>query len=412
MSDLNNNVTILNNFGISKKEDRLNYLLCYFLFAFGGVTTFSSNSRFTQIFFILLVILFFFKRKDFDKEFIFIIFFVCIILLIQMFLFGEFNLIGGISLFYTFFIPYGIIKIVGPRFTDYYVKITYVFAIISFFFLVPSYISQDFREGVKSFAVWINLDSLEGVQDNFIIYNHEYMVDGLIKNPGPFYEAGAFGTFLIIALILNIIKTKKLVEKRNIVFIVTILSTLSTAVYLSLFILLFFYFTQKRSIWINVILAPLIFLLAFQVFSQVPFLKAKIQTELENTSRKKGEEEKVGRIQGGISDLKDAMKSPIVGRGLTVPYMGSNNGITGLILTYGIIGFVLYFYLLIKSMKLYCKANLYNPQFALFTAIPLTAVLFGQVLYSKPIFLGLFMMFILYKNKGSTDQLTQRKIVS
>jgi hypothetical protein len=377
-----------------------NYILVYFMFALGGVTTFSSNSRFVQGFFIFLFFLFLYKKKVFDKGFFFILFFVLIIFIGQLLMFGNFGPIGAISLFYTFFIPYAIIKLVGSKFTDYYINITYVFAIISIFFLVPSYLSQDFRDAVKSFAVWINLDPLQGVKDNFIIYNHELMINGLIKNPGPFYEAGAFGTFLIIALILNLIKIKKILEKKNIIFIIALLTTLSTATYLSLFILLFFYFTQRKSIWINIILAPILFILVFEAFSEVPFLKNKIEAEYEASTRQGDNDERIGRIQGGKVDLQYIGRSPVFGRGLTLPYKGSNNGLTGLALNYGIIGFFLYFYLIIKSLKIYCKANFYDPRFAFFSTISIAAVLLGQVLYSKPIFLGIMMMFILYKRSN------------
>lgn len=387
-----------------------NYILVYFMFALGGVTTFSSNSRFVQGFFIFLFFLFLFKKKVFDKEFFFILFFVLFIFLGQLFIFGNFNLVGAIALFYSFFIPYSLIKLVGYRFTDYYINITYVFAIISFLFLVPSYISQDFREAVKDFAVWINLDPLIGVKDNFIIYNHELMVNGMIKNPGPFYEAGAFGTFLIVALILNLIKTKKLLEKKNVVFILAILTTLSTATYISLFILLFFYFTQSKSLWINVVLAPILFILVFEVFSAVPFLRDKIEAEYEASSRQGDNEERIGRIQGGKVDLQYILRSPVFGRGLTSPYAGSNNGLTGLALSYGIIGFFLYFYLIIKSLKFYCKANMYNQKFAVFSTISIASVLLGQVLYSKPIFLGLMMMFILYKRSNMQSYLVSTSL--
>ena len=251
----------------SKEEgNKFNYFLVYFLFAFGGVTTFSSNSRFVQGFFILLAVIFFFKKAVIDKEFLIILFFVFIIYIVQGYVIDDITLKGALVLFYTFFIPYSIIKLVGKKFTDYYIRITYLFSIISFFFLIPSYYSQDFREAVRHFAIWINLDPLEGVTENFIIYNYESMTDGLIKNPGPFYEAGAFGTFLIIALLLNLIKTKNIFEKKNIIFVVTILSTLSTAAYISLFCLLFFYLMEKKSIWMNMVIAPIFVAIVFVMF--------------------------------------------------------------------------------------------------------------------------------------------------
>lgn len=378
--------------------NKLDYIFVYFLFAFGGVTTFSSNSRFGQVFFIFLFLMFIIKKRVFDKEYYLILTFIGIIFAGQTYIFGDFNYLHLLVLFYTFFIPYGIIKLVGLKFTDYFVNITYVFAIISFLFLIPSYISPDFRIAVRNFAIWINLDPLKDVTENFIIYNYEPMVDGIIKNPGPFYEAGAFGTFLIVALLLNLIKTKSIFDIKNIVFIIAILTTFSTATYIAFFLLLFFYFTNKRAIWINVILAPALALIMYNIFSDVSFMKEKIATQFEASSRQG--DDKIGRIQGGLVDLRELKESPVFGKGIMSTDDRSNNGLTDMALRYGPVGFILFFFLMILSLRIYCKANKYSTRFAVYAAIPIAAVLFGQVLYTKPIFLGLMMMFILYKGKN------------
>ncbi len=399
MNRLNNN-----NFHITgeNKLTFFNYFLVYFFFALGGVTTFSSNSRFTQVFFIFLVILFLIKKVKLDKEFIYINIYVAILYICQWILFDVANIVTIIALFYTFFIPYAVIKIVGSKFTDYYINITYFFAIVSFFFLIPSYLSQDFHLAIKHFSVWLNIDSSEGITDNFIFYNYEEMIDGIIRNTGPFYEPGAFGTFLIVALVLNLIKTKNILEKKNIIFLIAIISTFSTATYLAVFILIFFFFTQNRSIWVNAVLAPILFVSLFQLFSRLPFLQNKIEASIE-ASAIQGDE-RIGRIQGAKIDLQDIEKSPLFGRGLGEGYLGSNNGITGLFLTYGITGLFMFFFLIIKSLRLYCKKYFYNQGFAIYATISFALVLFGQVVYSRPIFLGLMMMFILYKNSSMIKQ--------
>jgi len=394
---LGRNTLYVNNRNNQNKFNyRLNYFLVYFLFALGGVTTFSSNSRFVQGLFVFVILIFIYNNLAFDKKYYYIIIVVSIIYFAQAITAKSMEINSIFYLFYVFFIPYGIIKIVGLKFAEYYIKITYVFALISFLFLIPSYISVDFRNSVKDFANWIDLDPLVGVHDNFIIYNHELMNEGLIKNPGPFYEAGAFGTFLIIALILNLIKTNKILEKRNVIFITTILSTFSTSSYLSLFSLVIFFFIQNKSILIKSIITPFMIFIAFIIFSKLPFLQDKINSQIE-ASQFQGEE-RIGRIQGGLVDFKELLSNPIFGKGIA-SYKGSNNGLTGLALSYGIIGFCLFFYLLVKSLKLYCKENNFNANFGIYAAIPIALVLSGQVLYSKPIFLALIMMFILYDNK-------------
>lgn len=399
----------LRNFSISKTgiPPELvfrNYTLVYFLFALGGVTAFSSNSRFLQVFAVFIVILFFYKKKDINIEIVFIVLFVSLLFIGQYFKFHIFSLKNYLVLMYTFVIPYAIIKVVGRNFTKYYINTAFLFAIISFFFVIPSYLFPEFRSFTENLAIQLNLDPVEGVHENFIIYNYEKMVDGLIKNPGPFYEAGAFGAFLILALILNLVRTKKVFEKKNFVFIIAILSTFSTSSYLALFSVLFFYFTSTKKLWKNLLLLPLILFLAYQSFSEFSFLQQKIKTQLEQSSRLGEQDLRVGRFHSARLDLIDIVKYPVIGRGLIAETrfenkkdIGSNNGLTDLAVRYGVFGFIFYFFLTFQSLKAYCNANTFNRRFAFFSIIPIALVLFSQVIYAKPAFLALMMMFMLYK---------------
>jgi len=401
---------------INIAQHRLNYILVYFLFAFGGVTAFSSYSRFVQLFFVFVLVLFIVKNKKIDKEFIYILCFVSIIFFGQYFKFEVFSIKNYIVLFYTFFIPYGIIKIVGKRFISYYIKITYFFAIISLFFIVPSYFSSEFHALTEQIPIWLNIDPLEGIQDNFIIYNYEPFREGVIKKTGPFYEGGAFGTFLIIALLLNLIKTRKLLEKKNILFTITILSTFSTATYLALFSLIFFFFTNNRKIWLDFLFLPIFLFIAYQSFNEFSFLRPKIETDYKQSLNIVSGDIRAGRFQSARLDLIDIKNHPFLGRGLISSSrfenkfeVGTVNGLTDLAVRYGVIGFFLFFLLIMKSLRFLCLENQINVRFALFGTIPLATVLFAQVLYPKPIFLGLMMMFILYKR--TSFKLIHEKII-
>lgn len=381
-----------------------NYILVYFLFALGGVTTFSSNSRFVQLFAVVLVLLFFYKKKRIDKEIVFISIYITVLFIAQYLKFNAFNLKNYIVLIYTILIPYIIIKIVGRDFTTYYINITVLFAIISFFFLIPAYLFPKFNVFIQNLAIQLDLDPLEGVHENFIVYNYQEMRDGLIKNPGPFYEAGAFGSFLVIALILSLIKTRSLFNFKNIILIITILSTFSTAAYIALFAIVLFYYTNSKKLWKPIILIPFILFISYQAFSEFSFLQQKIQTQLEQSSRLDESDIRVGRFHSAKLDMIDIMKYPITGRGLiaetrfdNIYEVGSNNGLTDLAVRYGIFGFLLYFILIYKSLTIFCRFNHFNPRFAFFSLIPLAIMLFAQVIYSKPAFLALMMMFILYK---------------
>ena len=54
-----------------------------------------------------------------------------------------------------------------------------------------------------------------------------------IRNNGPFYEPGLFASYLNIALVFNLCKNRTLLDKDNISLILAILSTCSSAGYVS-----------------------------------------------------------------------------------------------------------------------------------------------------------------------------------
>jgi hypothetical protein len=404
MTVLSNNISKVINTKIENKANKFDYLLVYLLFALGGVTFFSSNSRFIQIFSIFLAIVFIRKKRNFDKEFFYVILFVTFIYIAQIFIFKKFDYFNYLVLLYNIFIPYAIIKIVGVRFLSYYVKIAYFFAIVSFFFLIPSYLSKDFRMWTEQIPLILGTDPLKETNECFIIYNYQEMFNGMIKNPGPFYEAGAFGCFLMLALIINVIQKRRLFDKINIVLIITLLSTFSTAVYLSLFTFIILYYLIDKSLSVKLFFFPIIAIFFYYSYFQLNFLNEKIEQEYENAVRLGVTEERVGRIQGGMVDLNEFKNNWIFGRGLIIgtkdddPFQtGSNNGLTDLALTYGLFGFILYFYLMTKSLKQISYFAKSRKIFAISLIIPIAIILFGQVLYIKPPFLALMFTFILFK---------------
>ena len=86
----------------------------------------------------------------------------------------------------------------------------------------------------------------------------------LARNHSIFWEPGAYQFFLNTALFINVYYQKKLFTKKNIILVISVLTTFSTSGYFILLLILFDYFVIKRK--------RNIFKLAFHLLLMLSFL--------------------------------------------------------------------------------------------------------------------------------------------
>lgn len=395
----------------------LNYIVMFIIVGFGGITFFTGNRIVFIICYLLIGIVFLYKQNvkfySFKNSLLFIIS-ILLLFSFQGFIFNDFNLINLTGLLMT--LTFGLIAIlvIGPDFLKYYIKIIYIFSLISFVFVFLSIFLPSLYQFLSTLPAILGTDPLPGVNDCLIVYNFErFRTLGIIRNSGPFYEAGAFACYLNLALILNSIKAK-FVSKENIVFIIAILTTFSTAGYI---ILLFFLslriiISSEIKFFIKIAGVATVFIISWQIYTQLPFLKEKIETQYIEQTDINESSEHTGRFGSAISDLTDLKGYYISGRGLVKSSrfededtIGSTNGVTDLLSRFGIIGFGLYFFLILKSMKIIY--NYYNKKMesSYWFVILLLLIGFSQVILVKPIFFMLlyfqgYQKWILYLKKS------------
>jgi len=198
---------------------------------------------------------------------------------------------------------------------------------------------------------------------NMIIFNLGQITFN--RNSGFYWEPGTHGGFLCLALFINLFYRKeKLTSKLNIIFIVTILTTLSTTTYLALFFVIVAYlknFIIRRPI---IALFMLIFvgIIGFLAFTRLDFLSSKIDEQIAKSgSRKTGE----SRFSSLNADIRSLEEHPFIGTGRNVEMrfgknfynadlreLHRNNGIGVLLSTYGVLFFFFFFYLNWRSFYL------------------------------------------------------------
>ncbi|MBM6593021.1 hypothetical protein [Microvirga pudoricolor] len=311
------------------------------------------------------------------------------------------NLVVGslITLIVKLSTVYVIVQICGKSFPRYYVNVMYVIASIALpiYFLtfipsVESFLIQDlaiiFFRPVFSVG-----ESLYEHNPNIIIYTFNPFARGaVLRNSGPFWEPGGFAVFLNFALIFNIARQRKLLERKNIVFVVSVVSTFSTAGYISLFIIIVGYLMTNDAITavLRVCCALALLLCATLAYSDIGFLGDKIDQNISLTK-----EDNTSRFGSAYFDVLDTVKSPWIGFGRLAenrfgelakaldPSIHRNNGVTYLAVTYGIPAAIAYFAILFKFLLRYCRAAGISSWFAVYAFAAILSAGFSQVIFDR-----------------------------
>jgi hypothetical protein len=263
------------------------------------------------------------------------------------------------------------IRILGRQFFDQFVRFVYVFAVISLCFYIPCVLIKPLAHFLIDHVARYTqcpfhraaTGEIYEAPYNLIIFNLGQIT--LNRNSGFYWEPGTHGGFLCVALFINLFYRKeRLTSRFNIVFIITILTTLSTTTYLALFFVLVAYLKNYiiRRPLISLFLLIVVGTIGFLAFTKLDFLSSKIDEQIAKSgSRKTGE----SRFSSFFADLRALEEHPFIGTGRNVEMrfgknfynadlreLHRNNGIGVLLSTYGIFFFFFFFYLNWRSFYL------------------------------------------------------------
>ena len=221
----------------NKDQNETKFFLAVFSIALANVT-FATYSVFNVIFALVAAHYYFMKLGKLDGLFFGIIILFLFIGLGQAFAFDTFNFYNFGGIFLIFLIPYYAYRTIGLNYFQYFVQIIYFLAVVSLVFWAAINLWPAIGVFLQFVSKSLRLDPASN--ESVLIYNVELSRSslGFIKNSGFTAEGGLFCTFLIPALYLNNITSFKLFTKRNMVFIVAIITTSSTAGYAALIIFL------------------------------------------------------------------------------------------------------------------------------------------------------------------------------
>jgi hypothetical protein len=360
--------------------------------------TFASFAYATIIFLPILAIIFIYRSLRLDALFVYIILLTLFVLIGQAIVFNTFSLYNFGGPFLIFLTPFFVYRLVGLDFFRLYVKIIYVLAIISLVLWSLQNVFDGFTQILISISKNLRMDPESN--ESILIYNLELGRSslGFIKNAGFVAEGGLYSTFLIVALYLNNFFTNRFFGTKNLIFIISIVTTSSTAGYTALLFYFLFAAFSIRSKLAMLLALPLAVLFIFNTITELPFMFEKVNksfTDEMNVYNSQINPARRGRFLSARVDLDLIKKYPLTGIGLytsvryrndeerNIGYSNSYMGIIGLASRYGLIVWSFYLFFLIKffySLKRLSNntSNRTNRLFPLFFCLSILSVAMGQ----------------------------------
>lgn len=350
-----------------------------------------------------------------------------ILLLIQSILYNGFSYAMLYLPLITFYLPYLILQLMGISFFKYLVNVIYFIAI----YTTPLWLLQSLFPAVDSLfrmaADFLLPYSWGSVPRSLLIYTAAwtdemyYSTLGVFRNSGAFHEPGAYGVFLILAIILNSFFVGTMFNRKNWVFMFCILTTLSTTGFITLFVVLISYLMKIRINWGIKIVTMVVFVFtSLIVYKSEEFLQKKIQVQLEEQTyfaqNKLGRyDPHSGRFYAFFTSYELFKEHPFFGRGIM--YVTSEKasgemheggsytyGFMGILSNYGIFFGLFYMFNLYRGVKLLGIITKQQPVFVIGCFIALNLALLTQVFITT---LVVFTLFTLGSNyKFSTNLIT------
>jgi hypothetical protein len=364
------------NLPVETRTQRLtNYFIAIYCIALIS-PFFSLLQKSMVLYFLLFLVFIALKRgvKLLEVKIFILLLFVYFLIFLQNILYSGMSYASLYIPLRIFYIPYLIYRILGIRFLLYLQQIIFVSAFYTFpLWLMQSFIPT-FDAFLQSLIVQVLPFSWSVVPRSLLFYTAAWgegvfnTTLGIYRNSGVFHEPGAYGVFLILAIVINTWFSRNVYSKRNLFLILIVLTTLSTAAYIVLFIVVLSdLITKKINPALKIVSIMLFLFGAIQVYQLGDFLQEKVNNQFEDQIQAAElnvgkTEAKSGRFYAFFTSLQLFSEHPVFGRGIA--YSSSEKasgemhkegsfayGITGIMSTYGIIFTVLFVVAFYTGMK-------------------------------------------------------------
>lgn len=356
-----------------KRPEWIDYLLLCIVVAISGFEYAFRASIFIKFGILIFVFLLFLKRrKKFNPRIFLLISPFIIAYILQAIVFDSYyyGFTNVSQILVDFTLVYLIIVLMGNSFGRTFVNFMFFLTIVSFF-LYPTQFFPELQDTIKnsfgSILTPLGSENIpEGFRSNtlfFFNYIHTYghgTESLLLRNSGPFWEPGMFGVFLCLALIINLFINKvKFLTKKNIVFIIGVITTVSTSAYLILFLIILFHFWSLKNKFKFLLYAPVLLLfisVAYGYVWELDFMREKVEKNIATSK-----EDRTSRFGAVIYHFEQLKESPLTGVTIANTSADQNlqfinkevspNGLSLVFYVFGIPIGIYYFLRLYKGIK-------------------------------------------------------------
>jgi hypothetical protein len=336
-----------------------------------------------------------------------------LVLLLQFLNFGWYympTLGAQVMIFITAIIT---VDILGERFLPTFVKIMSIFSVISLVIFIPILLKPSLLDLILSNSpIHFEVENVSYGErqtlHSLLVMNFTPDFVGRMRNAGPFWEAGVYGGFLTIALMVNTMLQQSIFTRRGLLFVVTILSTFSTTAYLGLFLFFSIYYAIKIGSPLLRVAIVVVFGLSITIaYSSFDFLGNKIETEIDQMVYDAQVQGGNSRMASAYLDITELVEKPFyifLGRGshpenrvaTTDKDVQRNNGTTDLLALWGLPFYIFYFFCLWTSMKAFCSyAGEWRSIAAVFVFV-LLVLAFSEPYFRFGFFWALIILFVPY----------------
>jgi len=404
------------------KRKFTDYSLVFLVIAISGIPYFSTMALYVPIFF-LLVTVFIIRGYYLDKKFLIVMVILAVIILSQVYTFQFYSLLNITGIYLRIVVGYLIIKVVQEKFITYYTIILYylTFAGTTVYLLVVT--MPPIASIVKSVLVPVcRLFNIAHSQSlTVIVYNFDHM--DKFRNSGPFWEPGAFGGYLIIAIIfLHFDDTIEEKSRKLKVFIFALLTTISTTAIAALIIFLFFYYFHKiKNISLKIGLIAFVIFGVYFVYISFDFIGKKIEDQYNVATKGNayGSNTDTQRFLSFLRDWEDFRGHELVGRGFhpltRFKYVDKADirtvGFSDIIVRLGLPFFILTMIGLYKSASALIENSSFPNTVSMRIGIVLTifTTLMSETYYLLPLYWSLSFIFLI-KHKEPHLKSSQGKL--
>lgn len=332
-------------------------------------------------------------KKLSDSKFIFWLLCSCILFIFQNAILELTSVMADVNFLARLYIAFLTASFFGCRFRYIYFRVMIAICFIS----IPFYMLD---------LAGVNFGYKIGRYNSILFYN--FM--NIERNPGMFWEPGAFQGFIMLVPLFYSDKLKQLWKqhrKECVILLLALLTTQSTTGYLTFaaFIFLTTMLNGRFNPIIKFTLTSLFIVIFSYIWSQ-DFMGEKIIEEYEQAQTMQEGEVSWSRMGAMMVDINNIKQHPIIGNGFLMEsrygilgeYMaGSGNGLTGAINIFGIPFILLYLSGIFSNLKHILKTN------RLIFIFVITMILFGEYMLNYVFFWSLLFIKFPINEKSSNS---------